>query len=98
MFSCFPHIMNLACKAVLGAITNMDFAHQDSDVAVVTHDHTPADCFDEAIAKGPVAVIRTVIRIISTLLFSEHFILIVADMYLWTSPTSFPHNSASTST
>jgi hypothetical protein len=25
--SCFPHIVNLACKAALAAITNLDFVH-----------------------------------------------------------------------
>ena len=75
----------------------MDFAHEGSDVVAVTHDHTPADCFGEAIAKYPVAVICTVVQIVSTLLFLEHFILIVANMCLWSSLTSFPHNSASTS-
>ena len=24
-FSCFPHIVNLACKAVLAAITNLEY-------------------------------------------------------------------------
>jgi hypothetical protein len=29
--SCFPHVVNLACKAVLAAITNMDFAAEDAE-------------------------------------------------------------------
>ncbi|KAJ7937493.1 hypothetical protein B0H13DRAFT_2418605 [Mycena leptocephala] len=43
---CFPPIVNLACKAVLGAITDMDFA--------VVH----------AIARDPVATVRTTVRVI----------------------------------
>ncbi|KAK0184240.1 ribonuclease H-like domain-containing protein [Armillaria mellea] len=29
--SCFAHIVNLACKAVLTAITNIDYAHDDAN-------------------------------------------------------------------
>jgi hypothetical protein len=28
---CFPHIVNLACKAILSTITNMDFAAKETE-------------------------------------------------------------------
>ncbi|KAJ6451754.1 hypothetical protein C8R45DRAFT_848205, partial [Mycena sanguinolenta] len=59
-FSCFPHIVNLACKTVLGAIANMDFAAPD------TGDFVPLDAaavnFLNAVERDPVATIRTTIR------------------------------------
>ncbi|KAG1741415.1 ribonuclease H-like domain-containing protein [Suillus paluster] len=45
--SCFPHIVNLACKAVLKAITNIDFAKEDAE------DYVP-----NAIKRDPIATIR----------------------------------------
>ncbi|KAJ6603666.1 hypothetical protein B0H10DRAFT_1740496, partial [Mycena sp. CBHHK59/15] len=51
---CFPHIVNLACKVVLGAITDMDFAASG-----------PADfTFLDAIAPDPVATVWTSVRVI----------------------------------
>ncbi|KAH8993548.1 hypothetical protein EDB86DRAFT_2805547, partial [Lactarius hatsudake] len=62
---CFPHIVNLACKAVLGAITNMDLANEDSDITAVVHDdYAPTNDFGEAMSKDPIAVIHNVVRII----------------------------------
>ncbi|KAJ7848736.1 hypothetical protein B0H14DRAFT_2259389, partial [Mycena olivaceomarginata] len=49
---CFPHIVNLACKAVLGAITDMDFA------ASGAADFVPGPTIIDAIARDPVATIR----------------------------------------
>ncbi|KAF7326525.1 HAT family dimerization domain-containing protein [Mycena venus] len=59
---CFPHIVNLACKAVLGAITDMDFAASGS--ADFIPDPTRATTFLDAIARDPVATIRTTVRVI----------------------------------
>jgi hypothetical protein len=39
LFSCFPHIVNLACKAVLAAITNLEYAE---DLAEDYEDYEPA--------------------------------------------------------
>ncbi|KAJ6545313.1 ribonuclease H-like domain-containing protein, partial [Mycena capillaripes] len=49
---CFPHIVNLACKAIL-AITDMDFAASGA-----------ADFIPDAIAREPVATVRTSVRVI----------------------------------
>lgn len=53
--SCFPHVVNLACQAVLAAITNMDFA---SDSAP---DFDP----QTEVRRDPIAMIRTVVRVVS---------------------------------
>jgi len=44
LFSCFSHIVNLACKAVLAAITNLKYVE---DLAEDYEDYEPAyakDC------------------------------------------------------
>ncbi|KAJ6624133.1 hypothetical protein B0H10DRAFT_1785047, partial [Mycena sp. CBHHK59/15] len=51
---CFPHIVNLACKAVLGAITDMDFAASGS--ADFIPDPARATTFLDAIARDPIHV------------------------------------------
>ena len=48
---CFPHIVNLACKAVLSAITNMDFAVKETE-----------DDEFEGTSSDPIATLRSLIR------------------------------------
>ncbi|KAJ6556030.1 ribonuclease H-like domain-containing protein, partial [Mycena capillaripes] len=59
---CFPHIVNLACKAVLSAITDMDFAASEAA------DFEPAagepGTFLAAIDRDPIATVRTTVRVI----------------------------------
>ncbi|KAJ7904012.1 hypothetical protein B0H13DRAFT_2025471, partial [Mycena leptocephala] len=59
---CFPHIVNLACKAVLGAITDMDFAVPEAG------DFVPFDAaavnFLDAVERDPIATMRTTVRVI----------------------------------
>ncbi|KAJ7495254.1 ribonuclease H-like domain-containing protein, partial [Mycena latifolia] len=62
-FRCFPHIVNLACKAVLGAITDMDFAAPEAADFVPR----PADAaltFMDTVRRDPVATVRTTVRVI----------------------------------
>ena len=55
--------MNLACKEVLKAITNIDFAAEDAD------DFNPAtgasSSLADALNHDPIATLRTVIRKVS---------------------------------
>ncbi|KAF7347428.1 HAT family dimerization domain-containing protein [Mycena venus] len=60
---CFPHIVNLACKAILGAITNMDFAASGAADFVPGPAAPPRTILD-AIARDPVATVRTSVRVI----------------------------------
>ncbi|KAF7328561.1 HAT family dimerization domain-containing protein [Mycena venus] len=60
---CFPHIVNLACKAILGAITNMDFAASGAADFVPGPAAPPRTILD-AIAHDPVATVRTSVRVI----------------------------------
>ncbi|KAF7358762.1 HAT family dimerization domain-containing protein [Mycena sanguinolenta] len=57
---CFPHIVNLAVKAVLSAITNMDFAAPEAE-DFVPNPTAPQTVLD-AIARDPIATVRTTIR------------------------------------
>jgi hypothetical protein len=50
---CFPHIVNLACKAILSAITDMNFAADDTEDNVL--EETPSD---------PIATLRTLVRVV----------------------------------
>jgi hypothetical protein len=54
---CFPHIVNLACQAVLSAITNLDYAKEDAD------DYIPStgDMMDN-LERDPIATVRSLIR------------------------------------
>ncbi|KAJ6582875.1 hypothetical protein DFH09DRAFT_277734 [Mycena vulgaris] len=57
---CFPQIVSLACKAVLSAIINLDFAAHDAN------DFEPFDneavTFMDAIDHDPIATLRTIVR------------------------------------
>ncbi|KAJ7660136.1 ribonuclease H-like domain-containing protein [Mycena polygramma] len=61
-FRCFPHIVNLACKAVLSSITDIDFAASGS-ADFVPHP-VGATTFLDAVARDPVATVRTTVRVI----------------------------------
>lgn len=67
-FSCFPHIVNLACKAVLTAITNLKYV---DDTVENYEDYEPSifnpDC---------IATIRSLVNTVSILL---KFIILVID-------------------
>lgn len=58
--SCFPHIVNLACKAVLGAMTKVEYAAQTAE------DHIPfgpqPETFWDAVSRDPIATLRSLIR------------------------------------
>jgi len=55
IFRCFPHIVNLACKAVLSAITNLDYAND------VEGEEEQPSSFD-AVDGDPIATLRSLIR------------------------------------
>ena len=50
---CFPHIVNLACKAILSAVTNMDFAADNAE-----------DYLFEGTSSDPIATLRTLVRVV----------------------------------
>ena len=55
---CFPHVVNLACQAVLGALTNLDYAREPQ-----TNEEQTS--FLEAVEKDPIATLRALIRTVS---------------------------------
>lgn len=61
--SCFPHVINLACKAVLRAITDLDLAHENAV------DYVPvgvnAQSFLDALKRDVIAIVRTLVRKVS---------------------------------
>lgn len=63
---CFPHVINLACKVVLAAITHMEYA---KDIA---GDYVPSGLclttFVEAISRDPIATVCSLVRGVCTCL------------------------------
>lgn len=59
---CFPHIVNLACKAVIAAITNMDYAREPRDEA-------ERQAFMLGINGDAIATLRAFIRAVCPLSF-----------------------------
>ncbi|KAF7333764.1 HAT family dimerization domain-containing protein [Mycena venus] len=59
---CFPHIVNLACKAVLSAIINTEFAAPEASDFVPLADEATTSV--DAIKRDPVATIRSTVRVI----------------------------------
>lgn len=65
LLRCFPHVVNLACKAVLGVITQLQYAQQDA-VDFIPDGEAPAPAtFEEALKRDPVATTRSLIRGVS---------------------------------
>ena len=63
-WSCFPHVVNLCCKAVLGAITNLKFAAENANDYERSGD-VPQN-FDETLKQDPIATTRSLIRGVQT--------------------------------
>lgn len=65
---CFPHIVNLACKAVLSAITNLDYAMENApDFDPDLHDDPEQfdpDGWRDQVKRDPIAALRTLIRLV----------------------------------
>jgi hypothetical protein len=57
---CFPHIVHLACQAILKAITDTDFA--DDNVVNFEPRGRPATTFMDAIDRDPIATLRAIVR------------------------------------
>ncbi|KAJ6608504.1 ribonuclease H-like domain-containing protein, partial [Mycena sp. CBHHK59/15] len=60
---CFPHIVNLTCQAVLGVITDMDFAAPEA-ADFVPRPADAAPTFMDTVRRDPVATVRTTVRVI----------------------------------
>lgn len=60
---CFPHVINLACKAVLKEVTDMKFA------AAYAQDYVPSGPpptnFLDVLNRDPIATVRTLVRVVS---------------------------------
>ena len=56
---CFPHIVNLACKAVLTSITEMKYASEQA--ADYIPGWAPAVSIIDAIDRDPIATVQSLI-------------------------------------
>ena len=55
LIRCFPHIVNLAVKAVLAVMTDLQYANPNAS------DYQPAE---NCSRRDPIAILRTLIRIV----------------------------------
>lgn len=62
-FSCFPHVVNLACKAILSAISKIDYTSIDFFDDTTNDD----DTFMETLRQDPIAAIRVLIKAASVI-------------------------------
>ncbi len=60
--SCFAHIINLACKAVLTAITNIDYANDHADF--IPQPGQPTN-FMAACRHDPIATAHSIVQLVS---------------------------------
>ena len=59
---CFPHVVNLACKAVLSAITRIEYAAENAGDYVPIVIGPRSMTFAEAITRDPIATLRSLVR------------------------------------
>ena len=55
IYRCFPHIVNLACKAVLAALSHTDYVEDENAEAGTTH-------------SDPIGTLRALVRAVSNIL------------------------------
>ncbi len=70
VLSCFPHIVNLACKAVLSAMTSLEHAQPSAQEYVPpsqSNSDSAAMGILDAILRDPIATLRSLIRAVSRL-------------------------------
>jgi hypothetical protein len=84
--SCFPHIVNLACKAVLNAFTDDELVANERDYTPDPDEPSP-QTFEDAVRRDPIATLRSLIRTVShdTCLFVPKLIT-VADSGICSAP------------
>ncbi|KAJ7691514.1 ribonuclease H-like domain-containing protein [Mycena olivaceomarginata] len=71
IYRCFPHVVHLACQAILKAITDMNFA--DSDATPFEPSGNVATTFMDAIDRDPIATLRAIVRQIRSSSLRRHF-------------------------
>ena len=60
IYRCFPHIVNLGCKAVLNSITDLDYAAEDVE-EYISEDNYSHGVLPH-LKKDPVATLRSLIN------------------------------------
>jgi hypothetical protein len=83
--SCFPHVVNLACKAVLKAITNLNYAIEDVNEFVP--EGPLATMFTDAIDRDPIATVRSIVRSVRPY---DLFILLHYTILIYLGTSIFP--------
>jgi hypothetical protein len=56
--------VNLSCKAVLKAITQIEFATRDAPDFVPSEQAPDAMSFSESISRDPIATVRALVRVV----------------------------------
>ena len=71
IYRCFPHIVNLACHAILEAVTKLKYAAENAEDYVPNNEDPVPATFKEALKRNPVATTRSLIRGVSSYDTSE---------------------------
>jgi hypothetical protein len=96
MVRCFPHVINLACKAVLAAVTKIELAHETAE------DHVPDPTgiappwyFQDAMKRDPIASLCSLIRnvcISTVILVCSYIYKSTSDPRILASPNILPES------
>ena len=70
---CFPHIVNLACDAVLQAVTKLKYAAENAKDFVPNDEDPVPTTFKEALKRDPVATTHSLIGGVGFIYQSEGF-------------------------
>ena len=75
IYRCFPHIVNLACHAVLEAVTKLKYAAENAEDYVPNDEDPVPATFEEALKCDPVATTRSLIQGVSLYIIPESAVL-----------------------
>ena len=75
IYRCFPHIVNLACHAILEAVTKLKYAAENAEDYVPNDEDPVLATFEEALKRDPVATTRSLIRGVCLYIIPESAVL-----------------------
>ena len=71
IYRCFPHIVNLACHAVLEAVTKLKYTAENAEDYVPNNEDPVPATFEEALKHDPLATTCSLIQGVSLYIIPE---------------------------
>lgn len=95
MVRCFPHVINLACKAVLAAVTKTDLAEETAEdhIPNPTGRASPPRHFQDALKRDPIASLRSLIRNVRICHCNFHLLIYSQVQFRFEGPHFAEHTS-----